>query len=755
MLGSFSKKVIRKVERLIHQSWFLVLSIIFLTPMLKASGCGDDPPGLTSILVIYADLFQSTEADLEDLDSIRLDRTLVEVIWSEEKDSHQERVLLDTQNMSSIFPNADVELIVGQFAAPPGYIHQVRFILSDAGCSVSGGSNELEIKTPSGMQTGLKLVPDNNGEPFHTEDNGTTFLRAQFYFDERVVRQGNGRFLLKPTVPTLEFEVAEVGYNPNILWVQFNPGVTRSQVEDINSGHDVTISRAYPSLGNRYRMKLGVEFPIRDAYEYYSDKSEVSHVAPATYGVPDQVNDAEAQDHQRSVNLVDAWNTSFNALQTVGSPSTVIAVTDDGLNIAHVDIALNVWINPGEIPPNIMAEIQDDGDGIITFWDLNAPINSTNPNVAVDDVNGNGFIDGRDLLADALTDLNGDGVCDQLDAPLDTDQYRWVNCFDDDGNLLEDDLVGWDFTGEDNDPSTLIRKADNVKVAAGAHGTKVSGVAVAIGDNDVGGRNAIYNDFGSENGGVAGSCWRCRIMILRVDDLEYFDGSGALKTLAESGYIATAYQYAVRHGAHVINTSKSHLSTVTGTSVPGDPKRTEVKGGEVWKRYKKALDHELIDLATYMNDTGNFALFVISAGNYNLNISEDKYHFWPQEKEHIDILNIGLDPGQTRVLIVGGTNISGTSKWGASNYGDDVHIWAPYPDWKLLWYQSDDLAPANHRSGTSFSAPCVAGTAGLVFSLFPGITPEEVAEAIVNTADLTGDGLPRLDAADAVLYPTP
>lgn len=53
-----------------------------------------------------------------------------------------------------------------------------------------------------------------------------------------------------------------------------------------------------------------------------------------------------------------------------------IAVMDTGVEVAHADLYKNIWINQGEIPPAIRAQLTDvDGDGLITFSDLNDPVN--------------------------------------------------------------------------------------------------------------------------------------------------------------------------------------------------------------------------------------------------------------------------------------------------------------------------------------------------------------------------------------------
>lgn len=45
-----------------------------------------------------------------------------------------------------------------------------------------------------------------------------------------------------------------------------------------------------------------------------------------------------------------------------GSPDTIIAVSDTGVDYLHNDIAANIWTNPGEVPGNA---IDDDGNGYV------------------------------------------------------------------------------------------------------------------------------------------------------------------------------------------------------------------------------------------------------------------------------------------------------------------------------------------------------------------------------------------------------
>lgn len=147
-----------------------------------------------------------------------------------------------------------------------------------------------------------------------------------------------------------------------------------------------------------------------------------------------------------------------------GADSVLIAVVDAGIEWEHPDLEDNLWINPEE------------------------------------DLNSNGRFD-------AWPDtLGGD-----------------IDSVDNDGNGYVDDVIGWDWTDDDNDPTPVLVGED--------HGTWCNGIANAVTDN-------VH--------GIAGVAYNCRHMSLRCTyDATHIDVSAAIQ----------AINYARQNEAHVISMS--------------------------------------------------------------------------------------------------------------------------------------------------------------------------------------------------------
>lgn len=177
--------------------------------------------------------------------------------------------------------------------------------------------------------------------------------------------------------------------------------------------------------------------------------------------------------------------------------------------------------------------------------------------------------------------------------------------------------------------------------------------------------------------GVAGICWNCRIMCLRFIN----------QTQGRVSNQIAAIDYATRMGAKISNNSYGGY-------------------GEL------PLEYEVIRRAQKLGH-----LFIASAGNQNYNTDVPQYHHTPSMYP--------LD----NIIAVGASTIAG-EKAVFSNYGKrSVDIFAPGSRITTTEAGGGYVTV----SGTSFAGPVVAGTAGLIWSLFPGLTYREVAAAILDT----------------------
>ena len=185
----------------------------------------------------------------------------------------------------------------------------------------------------------------------------------------------------------------------------------------------------------------------------------------------------------------------------------------------------------------------------------------------------------------------------------------------------------------------------------------------------------------TDNGmGVAGAAWNAEIMHINAGCSN------------DDGLICYGYRgvlYAAANGADIINVSWSGLA-----------------GSDDEVRF---IDESL----NLVMDMG--ALVVAASGNRGRN--NDIFREYP--------------PSHSRVLSVGATEKDSRNRAVFSNYGKLVNVFAPGVN--IL-----TTGPGNGYvsvSGTSFSSPLVAGTAALVKTRFPEITPDAMREHIRLTSD--------------------
>jgi len=241
------------------------------------------------------------------------------------------------------------------------------------------------------------------------------------------------------------------------------------------------------------------------------------------------------------------------------------------------------------------------------------------------------------------------------------------NGVDEDGNGKVDDVIGWDYTGpnnqsEDNNPMQTYYNGEEEN---NCHGTHVAGCAGAVGDNGI---------------GLVGPGMHISLMVTKGAPDNWDSG-------IYDGY--PAIQYCTDSGAHVINCSWGG---------PGSG----------------AYPNSIINYAT-----SNGALVVSAAGNSNLEHGND-YHDYPADCDNA--LNVAATQ-------------QGDIKADFSDYGLPIDISAPGVSIWATYYGStaNDTYLANQ--GTSMASPIAAGICALVKSTNPELSPLEIRERVMNTAD--------------------
>ena len=382
----------------------------------------------------------------------------------------------------------------------------------------------------------------------------------------------------------------------------------------------------------------------------------------------------------------------------------------------------------------------------------------------------------------AVVDSGVDMAHPDLSGNIWTNPDEIINGIDDDGNGYIDDVHGWDFTTQTNDP-----------VDTHGHGTRVAGIIGAVGNNAM---------------GMSGVCWNVSIMPLR------FISAADYGTVADA---IRAIEYADAKGASVINLSWG--------------------GPDYSQALKDAIDaagalvvcaagNDGSDLAASPCYPASFdSANILSVGASN---RDDAPAWFTNYSDHwVDVAAPGIDiystapSRQTLYVDKGGLNAWGrlgpldlsectgarldfavrgtTADTGDRFYveaSDDGTNWSPLwlgrpdgptraisgpiGDWQptsadlkpfdqtadfyiRLRFVSDDSSQANgyrvdnltitcaapaladgtyqYDQGTSLSAAYVSGTAALVMAQKPSLTPTEVKLSIESTVDRN----PRFD----------
>ena len=226
-----------------------------------------------------------------------------------------------------------------------------------------------------------------------------------------------------------------------------------------------------------------------------------------------------------------AWRT------TTGRTDVVISVMDSGIDWGADGIVRKTALNVAELPMPAGSEVYDaDGNGVVNVSDYAGTVDPTAGVAAAD-----GILDPSDLIA-----TYSDGT-------------------DADGNGYVDDIAGWDFLWNDNDPY------DDTDFG---HGTG----------------EARWSSEEGGDGSRIGACPNCMVMHLRVGDSFVADAAAfasavfyatdngvdivqvAIGAITRPAYAQTAIDYAWNHGVLVISSAGDE--TAWHSNPPANQNRT-------------------------------------------------------------------------------------------------------------------------------------------------------------------------------------
>ena len=280
-----------------------------------------------------------------------------------------------------------------------------------------------------------------------------------------------------------------------------------------------TLGKAQPLVTNLFEVDLAAGTTVDWALAAYRKDARVAYAeADAYLGAAWTPNDPyyNLQSGLKNtgqtggtagadINAPPAWGIIVNANRIP------VAVFDTGIDYTHPDLYENIWINQKEIPASRLKNLVDYfHDGFISMRDLN---DKRNQGVGkITDLNGNGYIDGGDLLGSMVKDAKGN----------DTGKGGWADGISQDGSGYVDDIIGWNFFANNNNPMDDF-----------GHGTHVAGTIAA-----------------SQNNGVGVSGIAPNVQLLAIK----FLGAGGSGTVAQ---FIQGLNFAVNHGARISNNSWS------------------------------------------------------------------------------------------------------------------------------------------------------------------------------------------------------
>jgi len=507
-------------------------------------------------------------------------------------------------------------------------------------------------KSPQSLQNRL---PDFELEAVHDEQS----LELQFAVyrvpagrsAEEFAGELDSRPAVKKAGPALRDQDGLIRYYlPDEITVQFNQDIREKEmlqyIRDLNC--DIAIDHWTPGF---YTLEIPGEANVFRKIRQFNALPEVIFSELSFISYNDAMFDPNDTEYSQQWSLDNDGTSGGTADADVdmreawdiqrGNADVLVAILDTGVDWAHPDLRQNILQNLGE-----------DADG-----------------------------DGRTI------EMSGSNWV------LDPDDLNGV---DDDGNGQVDDLIGWDFDNDDNDPSPGFG-------SSAAHGTACAGIAAGIADN---------------NTGVAGAAHQSRILPLRIDLI-----AGRNQNRAD------AMNYAV-------DMSENYEGMVLSCSwrASGDLMAIENAVTNAW-------DAEVLPIFAAGNANTSPISFPARYAQTLAVAATSPCDTRKRSSSDPTEVNTGVstDPDST--------SCDGEDWWG-SNFGDDLNLGAPgvlMPSTDITGssgYSTDNYV--DDFNGTSSATPLVAGAAALVLShnleINPAnpLTAADLMEILEITADEVG-----------------
>ncbi len=512
-------------------------------------------------------------------------------------------------------------------------------------------------------------------------------------------------------------------YKPGELLVTFREGVSEDRIAHIHAAMGSSVIEKIARL-RLYRIRLAPGMSEEDAIKRYKASELVETAELHAIRYTDEVPDDTYFSRQWGLTVMEApqaWDIS------TGSPDTVIAVIDTGVDYLHADLADNIWINETELGG--IDGLDDDGNGCVDDiygWDF-AGADALSEDADPRDMDGHGTHVAGIVAAVGNNHFGVAGVCwnakimvlkaeadnlegmlmfDVLDA-LDyarTKGARIVNCSFGGGDYSQFEY--YTFLALGNEGILAVCSAGNETVdtdvtpdyPASYDLDNIISVAASDEQDDL----ASFSNYGLTSVDVmapgynivstkpADTSTAASVTVAASPSPITFEAEGMTYggTTGPSGLTGFVHDCGLGYEADFPVAVNGHIALV---------ERGELTFAD---KTINAQDAGAEGVIIYNNEAGIFSGTLISPGDW------------------VPVVSLSMEDGDAVKALLSGGSVEAT----------------------LFNVLTDSASFYVSKSGTSMSAPYVSGLAGLLVSKTPGLASDAVKSAILDTVD-------RLDSA--------